>query len=283
MTQEGLQLEGGVATVPLFTTWFRVIDCEATGPDPATDRAIEVAFQDVSGTGQLGMAFHSLINPGQPISPLASAVHHLIDEDVRSAPTLEQLRPELVTRIPTPSGDAPAPVFVAHNADFDRQVLGLPADALVLCTYRLAKHIWPELAGHGNEELRYQLQLQPNWPRGQSHRAQADVATTLSILLAALPHVRAKWPGLSTPGELAKRVLEPCQLAYVPFHPKGRRFDDEDAVEDSLLDWILRKQAGGSDCIHTAEREIERRRAARLARFRRPIAEPSAEDDGVPF
>lgn len=60
------------------------IDTETTGTDPATDRVIEIAF--VTGSA----SWSTLINPGVPIPPSATAVHGISDADVAGAPTFAE-------------------------------------------------------------------------------------------------------------------------------------------------------------------------------------------------
>ena len=66
----------------------RVIDIETTGIDPAADAIIEIASVDLVRGGGVTNARSTYVAPGRQIPPVASAVHHLTDEDVRDAPTL---------------------------------------------------------------------------------------------------------------------------------------------------------------------------------------------------
>lgn len=75
-----------------------VIDLESTGPDPATDRIIEVAVLTVRPDGTEA-GFTSRVNPLRPIPAEATAVHGLGDADVREAPTFAALAPTLVDRL----------------------------------------------------------------------------------------------------------------------------------------------------------------------------------------
>jgi DNA polymerase III subunit epsilon len=69
-------------------------DLETTGTDVVNDRIVQIALirVDLDGSRQ---AFTSLVNPGRPIPPRATEVHGIRDEDVRDAPTLFDLRPQL--------------------------------------------------------------------------------------------------------------------------------------------------------------------------------------------
>jgi len=67
---------------------IRVIDIENTAIAPASDAIIEIASVDMVRGGGITNAMDTLVRPSKPISPGASAVHHLIDEDVQNAPML---------------------------------------------------------------------------------------------------------------------------------------------------------------------------------------------------
>ena len=72
---------------------IRVIDIETTGIDPDSDEILEIASVDMVRGG-------GITNPmNTPIPPGASAVHHLIDEDVRNAPPLSEVIER--SRVPT--------------------------------------------------------------------------------------------------------------------------------------------------------------------------------------
>src|SRR5262249_61010697 len=66
---------------------IRVIDIETTGTDPASDAILEIASVDLVRGGGITNAMDTLVRPGKPIPPGASAVHHIVDEDVQRAPT----------------------------------------------------------------------------------------------------------------------------------------------------------------------------------------------------
>ena len=74
----------------LADTQFLVVDTETTGIDPATCKVVELAYVLTNLTGPLA-AGSFLVNPGCPIPPEASAVHHLVDEDVVGEPSLEEV------------------------------------------------------------------------------------------------------------------------------------------------------------------------------------------------
>lgn len=239
---------------------YRVIDTEGTDKEPTKSVALEVAWEDTSYDGQIWERYEELLDPGVPIPPTASAIHHYVDEDVvGKKPTADML-----ASLRRTADDTVISCWVAHNAEYDSTVLKL-TDKRWLCTHRLAKHLWPEIENHSNQVIRYTLKLKPTfWGKGnQAHTAAYDVAVTAEILRTALPLVFRKWPGIATIEELIEKVKAPCVLHRIPF--AGHGFPLFTEAEEGLLYWIINKQAGGEDCVHTAQHELNRREEARAA------------------
>ena len=68
---------------------FTVFDVETTGMSPANDRIVELAAIRVEADGTL-QRFQTLIHPGRPIPAAATAVHHISDEMVSTAPRFKE-------------------------------------------------------------------------------------------------------------------------------------------------------------------------------------------------
>lgn len=71
-----------------------VFDLETTGLATAEDKIIEVAYEKILPSGEIVAAVHR-INPGRPIPPEATAIHHINDTDVVDAPSFAKLSYEL--------------------------------------------------------------------------------------------------------------------------------------------------------------------------------------------
>ena len=72
-----------------------VFDLEATGVDVLQDRIVDVCIvrYETDGTENV---FSSLVNPGVPIPPEATAIHKITDAMVASEPTIKDLAPKLL-------------------------------------------------------------------------------------------------------------------------------------------------------------------------------------------
>lgn len=136
---------------------YRILDLETTGVEVLEHEVVEIAHVDVQrveGAWRVVRASQCLVCPGRSIPPEASAVHHLTDADVADAPSWQDVRAMAVKEWSC----ARPVVLVAHNAAFDMAFLNHGYEmwgGLVLCTMRLAQHIWPEAPGYSNQCLYY--------------------------------------------------------------------------------------------------------------------------------
>lgn len=96
-----------------MTLNFMAIDFETANDRYDSACAIGIAFV---ADGEVAETFYSLINPGCAISPENTAIHGITDSDVKDAPTLEDIWPDIVPFL----GRC---VVLAHNAIFDMSVL----------------------------------------------------------------------------------------------------------------------------------------------------------------
>lgn len=65
-------------------------DCETTGPDASKDRIVELAILLIDDNGKTLLRKAKRYNPGMPISPRATEVHGISDDDVKDCPTFEE-------------------------------------------------------------------------------------------------------------------------------------------------------------------------------------------------
>lgn len=224
----------------------RVIDVETTGIDPATDAIVQIASVDLVRGGGITNQMTQLVNPGRPIPPVASAVHHIIDADVATAPPIT----EAVQRFKG------ADAYVAHNAQFDSGFLAAAGLAYPtwVCTFKVALRLWPDLASHSNQCLRYSLGLVE--PFGikrdliKPHDAISDVTVTAAVLqfmmeMATWADMRA-WsdaPALHTRFRFGKH--------------NGQRFDE---VPADYLDWVIAKSDLSDDIKYSARYWLQQRK-----------------------
>lgn len=226
---------------------LRVVDIESTGTNPETDDIIEIASLDLVKGGGMTNARSDLVATARPIPPEASAVHHILAEDLKGARDINEV---LI-------GYGMADWFIAHNAAFEQSFLGQSwPHAKWICTYKCALRVWPDAPGHSNQVLRYWLGI--IHPFGidrksiDPHRALSDCYVT---------------------GEIAQRLLQAATFANLvrwsaepPLHTKlnfgkhrGQRFD---AVPADYLEWIRDKSELDEGMKFSARYWLEKSAAA---------------------
>lgn len=113
-----------VTTSDALRRAFIAFDVETTGLSPTSDRIVELGAV-LYADGQPTERFSSLINPGVSISPSASAVNHITNDMLRTAPTEDIVYPSFIDFLGNAlHGEV---VMCAHNASFD---IGFLANAL---------------------------------------------------------------------------------------------------------------------------------------------------------
>jgi len=103
------------------TAFAVVLDTETTGMDPATDKVIELALvkfeysRESAAIGRVFDTYDGLEDPGMPIPPESTAIHHITDDMVRD----QRLDEAAIGRVLEGAG-----LVIAHNAGFDRPFAG---------------------------------------------------------------------------------------------------------------------------------------------------------------
>lgn len=116
----------------------------------------------------------SLIDPEVPITPSAMGVHHITNEMVENEPTISEFF--TIVRDGRIAGDV---CLIGHRIEFDYGFVNPWFESITtqLCTLRLARRFFPDLADHKLQTIRYALGLE-----GDAHRAMGDVRTCLGFL-----------------------------------------------------------------------------------------------------
>lgn len=234
-------------------TLIRVIDLECTGLEP-TDDVVEIGAVDVAfnthtkALERLELFGNDLIRPTKPIPPESSAVHHIVDADVKDAKLWDDVWPLYC---------APeVGIYAAHNAKFEAQYLSetMRQGAPFICTYKCALRVFPDAPNHKNQTLRY-------WLKGtigeidrsladRSHRAMPDAYVTAWILTAL-----ARKASLD---EMIAWSKEPALLPTCPIGDewRGKKWSE---VDEGFLKWMIKKPVDDPDLVWNAKHELSRR------------------------
>jgi DNA polymerase III epsilon subunit family exonuclease len=163
---------------------FIIFDVETTGLSPSFgDRIVEIAALKVKGLKPVER-FHSLVNPGRPISLAAFEVNRISDQMVAKAPCIHDVLPSFLTFIGQTT-------LVGHNIRFDLgflyhelEIAGLSLGHAVesLDTIQIARRVLPDLRRYPLWLVADTLGIKEN----QKHRAMADVELTFEVFCRLL-------------------------------------------------------------------------------------------------
>lgn len=228
----------------------RILDIETTGIAADAGEIIEIASVDLTRDFGITNARQTLVRPTKPIPPTASAIHHILDEDVATAPLLG----EAITRFQSPDL-----ILVAHNAVFERTWLGPLIEAKGwVCTMKAARHLWPDAPSFSNQALRYQLGLVRPFGMERSeivpHRAISDVIVTAAILAHILEKKLCRF------ADLLAWTEAPTHYAAIPVGKhRGKRWEE---IDGDYLAWVALRSDLEADVKAAAKAELEARKKA---------------------
>lgn len=232
-----------------------VIDLETTGFGPETSEIVEIGGSclEVRQRDALDDAprawgmFHDLCKPIKPIPPEISAIHHITDWHVRTARPAAHIYADMVKGMPDHV------IWAAHNARFEQKFLAQFAtdDRRIdwICTYKLARTLFPSAPSFKNAALFYYLGLFDADPEywseyfddNQLHSALPDAVITAQILDKCLTLVSVE--------EAITISQNSVLLRRVPFGKhRGQLWANMDL---GFLDWVLERDFG-EDISHTA-------------------------------
>lgn len=164
---------------------FIAFDLETTGTLPGVDKIVEVgAVRFVNG--EVEAVFSTLVDPQRGIPEGASRVNGITDDMVIGKPRIE----ELLAPLSEFCGDD---MLIAHNAPFDFQFLVSDykrhevrtPKGLVLCTYAMAKKVYPGLANYKLGTLVQHLAIDA----AGFHRAEADATYAAKLFMKMVERI----------------------------------------------------------------------------------------------
>lgn len=232
---------------------IRVLDLETTGEAPDI-LPIEIGWcdlvpvyhaDDVPHHWEIGTPKWILCDPGVPVSPESSGVNHITTEMVIGM----EDPPTVIGRATDVAHDA---IFVAHNADFEKSIIGDLGHQWI-DTYKVAVKLAPMAPSFKLQVLRYWLKLdiKPGYP---VHRAGPDAYVTAVMLMRMLAKMTVE-----------EMIAVSSQPVYLPRLFFGKHAKEPIAeVPESYLTWIINEHAknGGfeGNVLFTATSELNRRR-----------------------
>jgi DNA polymerase-3 subunit epsilon len=195
-----------------------VLDTETTGLSAETDRVIELGmllfeFDPASGfLYRVVEVFDELEDPGFPIPPASTDIHHITDAMVQG----RRIDDAQVSRMLQGVS-----VVIAHNAAFDRPFVEQrwPAFEAVQWACSIRDIDW-RAEGFGSAKLEYLLQTQGIFY--EAHRAETDCWALLELLNHHLP--QSQQPALLS-------LLESLNQPQLKLSALGSPFETKDMLK----------------------------------------------------
>lgn len=174
------------------------LDFEATGLDPAEDALIEVGAVTIEPGSTSASVFNSFIHVQRQLTPFIKRLTGITDDDLRNAPTIEQIGPALNRFI----GDTP---IVAHNADFERSWLTRAVDGRFgehpfLDTLDLLALVYPD-----SPNMKLDTFCRRQLKRKERHRALDDALDTLRVVAHVVAESRRGSPAAANASAVLRR------------------------------------------------------------------------------
>jgi DNA polymerase-3 subunit epsilon len=198
-------------------------DTETTGIRNDRDKIVELAaFDPIENR-----TFCRFINPGCPIPPEATAIHHISNEMVADAPSFKVIAEEFMAFCPDGT------VLIAHNNDafdklfleqeFKRAGLAFPAYRFI-DTLKWARKYRADLPRHTLQSLREVY----GFPSNQAHRALDDVIVLHQVFSAMIDDLPIQ--------KVMELLAKPQVLSKMPFGKhQGKMLAD---IPKNYVTWL---------------------------------------------
>jgi len=191
---------------------FTVFDFETTGLYPYSgDKICEVACVRAKASKRSVKKFHSLVNPGRPMSHGAWAVNGITDDMVKDSPLIEDILPQFLKFVE-------GSVLVAYNAGFDMGFLeaALGDKKKILKNYYvvdalvLARRLFHGIGRYNLGNVSNSLGIESEG----EHRALADAMMTWKVFKKELALLKKE--GVDTVADIAytrsPRTVKPAAI-----------------------------------------------------------------------
>lgn len=226
---------------------IKIIDFETTSESPDSGVVIESGVWNYRVED--GEIWHGedRLYYAEKIPPENRAIHHISLDMVESENRFDG--EGFTTWLEMDGADA----IAAHNASFE--TLWFKPSQHVICTYKSALRVWPDLASHSNGAVFYWLldqgKIQPDLTLTQpTHRAGPDAYVTAWIL-------KALFDAGITGKQMVAWTKEPKLLPKCPIGKfRGKPWAE---VEMGFMTWMLKQPDMDPDIQWNAQREINRR------------------------
>ena len=242
-----------------------IFDLESTGIKVEEDRIVDICILRREPDGSESV-FSSLVNPGVPIPPEVSAIHHITDDMVQDQPRLSDLAPKILEMFK----DADLSGFNAAKFDIP----------LLSAEFKRFGAEWPEAGKRvvdsykifllkEKRDLTAAYKFYCGKDLTGAHRAEADVRATAEILWAQseryadLPKDVAgieEWTNKIPPGRVdadGKFIWKNGEAVFNFAKHNGKSLRDVVRSDRSYLTWMVDKANFSPDVTRICREALE--------------------------
>ncbi|MCD9021157.1 ATP-dependent DNA helicase DinG [Cohnella silvisoli] len=166
---------------------FAVLDFETTGMSSDRDEIIQTGLALIDEAGTVCSSYASFVRPNATVPSEITRLTGITDEDVRSAPELDEMLSDIVPLLQDV-------ILVGHNVDFDAHFLQtaldrsgyLPFTGRMLDTVELTRLLFPTQPSYSLSSLTQTLGIEHDRP----HQADSDALATADLFLLCLNKLR---------------------------------------------------------------------------------------------
>lgn len=215
-------------------------DLETTGINPNTDRIVELSYLKVYPNGnEEGKTLR--VNPGIPIPPEATAVHHITDADVADCPTFKEIGKQLARDIEgcdlagfnSNRYDIPllAEEFLRHDIDFDMSKRKF-VDVQVIFHKMEQRTLTAAYKFYCQKELI------------GAHGAEADTRATYEVLMAQLDRYPELKNDVAFLSEFSSHTRNVDFAGKIIYNSEGIEVFNFGKYKDQPVEDVLKKDMG---------------------------------------
>lgn len=183
---------------------YAVVDIETTGSHASANGITEIGIVIHDGERTLNF-YETLVNPHLPIPYFIQRLTGINDSMVCNAPAFSEIAGQVYELLQDK-------VFVAHNVNFDYsfvkyqlQQCGYELDTRKLCTVRLSRKVFPDIAGYSLGKLTTRFGIN----HAMHHRAGGDALATADLLAILIKNDKADHLGEMLKGKSTEQYIPP--------------------------------------------------------------------------
>ncbi len=239
-------------------------DLETTGTNVMTDRVVEISMIKVMPDGT-DIQRTIRVNPGRPIPPEATAVHHITDADVADKPSFREIAADLaksfegcdIAGFNSNRFDVPmlAEEFARAGVDFD---------------FRRPRYIDVQTIFHKKEQrtLAAAYRFYCGAELEGAHSANADTRATYEVLMAQLDRYADLPNDVDALADFSSQTKNVDLMGRLVYDDKRREVINFGKYKGQLAEDVLRRDPGYFSWVQQGEFPSDTKRCFLAIKFR---------------